>query len=753
MRSIISLFFLIFVSYSTFSQGNNSLSAEEKAYFFHTVRKSPILENNMGRYLEYNGPLIQFSNLEINYDSVESIIINHPELLHIRQSEIAKSPKGLLSEAANKMALWELNKVLLAKRNGEKELEPYLSKFKRFETILIPLLPPAACKKGDDGYTYHPKLDLLLNPSMSFVDKRELIGTFHFLNISEQLQTLEALNAAINKYVEERTFELFLAMGGRANSFKNVLLAAGDGSSTSGLLEEREKDEKGRWNKGLPKAVGFFTYQMKIQPADKKNKEIIEPLRFPGVDFETVGNNHATNIHCDVWGYNADKQTTVVIEKNGLSYHLFGSGETRFLSPDSSFSKGGTFQSLMNDLKRNQIDKLYEMIYGKKGFDYWIQYYTDKREAKLLEILKNENALSDLRMSTIVTSKKAKKKRGQKPQVQTYSGKKDRKKRQELLVRQHAELKAIEKKIEDLKKDKQQAIDLMAVFQLKYDTWQEKIGRNWAKWTEKDGLYTFQDSSTFDMLTQEFKFPPTEKPEAFEIRLLAIPYGVTTDQADEVMLHINVSEIVPEYDARVQLALEDLFDSDSWSLEGKQLFSEQDSVSLMVFFDALKDKKIPFKIIARGQGVGKWNGAQVKRMNNPEELSAYPGNTNDERMRSREDTTFKRLRYSEVKINLNRKIDLEVNSYTDPVKSNIQFQTGELQEFMSKNKLSKNDMLSALRTAEILSQLKTEINLLAGTYLDRETAKIVIDRFNNEYNKTRVSVGKTSIKLSALLGK
>jgi hypothetical protein len=69
---------------------------------------------------------------------------------------------------------------------------------------------------------------------------------------------------------------------------------------------------------------------------------------------------------------------------------------------------------------------------------------------------------------------------------------------------------------------------------------------------------------------------------------------------------------------------------------------------------------------------------------------------------------------------------------------------------MAKYKLSKNDMLSALRTATILTKFKSEVNVLAGTYLGREKAKIVIDRFNKEWTKTRVSVGATSFKISDL---
>ena len=55
-----------------------------------------------------------------------------------------------------------------------------------------------------------------------------------------------------------------------------------------------------------------------------------------------------------------------------------------------------------------------------------------------------------------------------------------------------------------------------------------------------------------------------------------------------------------------------------------------------------------------------------------------------------------------------------------------------------------------MRTATILKKMKLEINLLAGTYLDRTNAKIVIDRFNKEMSKVKIAVGITSIRLSEL---
>src|SRR5690554_7793083 len=66
----------------------------------------------------------------------------------------------------------------------------------------------------------------------------------------EKKEVILAYNNAINEWVAQRTFQIFEKLGGEADYFENVLTAAGDGSTTSGLFEEREKDERGRWNKG-----------------------------------------------------------------------------------------------------------------------------------------------------------------------------------------------------------------------------------------------------------------------------------------------------------------------------------------------------------------------------------------------------------------------------------------------------------------------------------------------------------------------
>jgi hypothetical protein len=759
-------FLVLFVNLTSFSQGATDFTAEDRAYLFHIVKKSPILDNSIGRYFEYSGPQVRLMNKELNYDSIESYIINNPNSLFIRKGEIEKSPKGIIAEAANKMALWELNKMLLAARMSENDLERYKTQYNQFEAILKSKLPPSAMKSENGNLEIQKKLFAVLNPSLSFNDKAAMLATFNFLTVDDQLTVIEAMNYATNAYVEKRAYEIFLQLGGTANSFKNVLIAAGDGSETSGLLNEREKDENGKWNKGLPKAIGLFPYDAKIIEASKRNKTALEPNRMPIIDFETVGENKLTQLHFDVWGYNSKKQTTVVIERNGQSYHLFGSNDTRFLSPDSTYSEGKTFQSVINELEKNKVAKLWDKIYGKRGYDYDIETAKRKKDETEKKINEDEHKYSNMTQGTITTSskvpasvKRAKKKALKKTtggefkaQPKTDSDKKARRKEQTGIIYLYGEYERYKKIIEELEIEKKAAIDLLAIYQRRLDNYKSAMGYHWVDYTEKDGLYTFADSSTFDLYTQEFTFQADSLKTPFEVRLIAIPDGPLSDNADEVMLHVNLVDSKPGFDARVQLNLVDQFESNKWNLTN-QLFQVSDSVSVRQFFEALLDKKLPFEVISRGQGVGKWNGTLVVRATDRTEWNAYQGGTDEERMKAKMDSSNLRLRSTQVNIFLNRGILLEVNTFTDPVKTNLKSDDESIQSELTKYHLSGNDYLSALRTAAVIQKLKAELNVLAGTYLSREDAKIVIDRLNKQLDGVKVSCGPTSFKWQELLNR
>lgn len=737
----IFILFIILFSSVLIAQEDYFLTPQDKAYLYHTVRKSPILERNIGRYIEYTGPEITLPNGTTNYDSTELIIINNPSYLTIYSSEIRKAPKGILAEAANKQAVWELNKTLNAKRKDELEDEGLSESFERFEQILYTKLPDAAFNTKNEERYLHPKIWTIFNPSLALNDKVAMLENFSSLTLHDKKAILDAGNYAINLWVRDRAYVIFTKLGGEATVFLNVLTAAGDGSSTSGLFEEREKDERGRWNKGLPKAVGLFPYETQIKPLKKDpSKLVLRPLPFSSNIFETAGAGKKTNIHVDVWGYNSEKQTTVVIEQMGKSYPLFGSTESRFLSPDSTFNGQGTYYTLINRVKAD-IEVSEEKISGRRGYDYWIDYHKDRKKDKLLEIDKTEKELDNIRRSRITTNDK---------KYKTRSHRKKRKKRQDRLLASYDQLSAIKKKIAEYEAKKQAVLDDIHRDNQKLNYMLDLIGRDWVSFEEKDGLYIYEDSVTFDLYTQEFQFPASKEKVPFEVRLVPIPYSHVSDQLDEVMLHVNITDAIPNYDAKIQLALTDVFDSDDYKLN-TSLFKPADSLAVMEFFEAMLNSDLELKVIPRASGVGKWNGFKTVKDPDPETIMSYPGDTREEQQLNKNDSTFKCLRVSQIEINISRKIELLVNSFTDPVKSNFKIPNHDISEKVKEYSLSKNEVLSIYRTHQILKTLKEELNILAGDYLSREDAKIVIDRLNKAIDKSYVYAGKHSFKYKDLL--
>ncbi|MGY8926128.1 MAG: hypothetical protein ACKVJC_02405, partial [Flavobacteriales bacterium] len=210
MKRIYILLFLL-APFIIKAQYYDGMTSEERAYLYHIVKKSPILNNNFGRFFDYNGPEVKFPNQTINYDSVELLIIKTPSLLVIRKNEIAKSAKGLIAEASNKMAIWELNKTLLAKRIMPNKLGRYASKFERYEKFLLEKLPPSVITIKDGKAVPSKKLNNLMNPSLTFDDKVMFVESIRLNSKLEEVQVLSAFNHAINQYVSQRAFEIFQA--------------------------------------------------------------------------------------------------------------------------------------------------------------------------------------------------------------------------------------------------------------------------------------------------------------------------------------------------------------------------------------------------------------------------------------------------------------------------------------------------------------------------------------------------------------
>ncbi|SFT54861.1 hypothetical protein SAMN05216474_1245 [Lishizhenia tianjinensis] len=742
MKYIFTLLVLV-VSTVSFSQTATSFTPEEKAYFYHIVKKSPILDQNLGRYLIYTGEDVRMPNGEVNFDSIESLIISHPEFLNFDTYTLAKAPKGILAEAANKLALWDLNNLLKAKRSKQLEKKGLEHKYQQFEEVLRGHLPSSAFKTIDGKKIINERFDNVMDPSINFRNKVTMVSAMPFLNFNEQQQVLNAIALAINTYVNNRSYEIFTQLGGEADNYQNFLIAVGDGTMSSSTFVDREKDENNRFNVALPKSSGLFPYEIQIEKkleGKRKTTKSIEPRRTNITNIYTSGKNKATNIHVDVYGYNEEKQTTVVIERNGLSYHLFGSVDNRFLSPDSSYAGEATYYSIINALTRD-IARVNDMIYGKKGYDFWIAYWEKEKAKTSLSIDKTEKKVSDFRGSTTITTSKKKKKGQSYPSVSDGGDK--RREMQEKVLTLYGYYDQCKSEIKKLTLEKERAMELLSNLERKKSKSEELIGRNWASYKVKDGLYTFEDSCTFDLYTQEFWIPESAEPEAIEIRVLTIPYDYNSTDADDNMLHISVMDALPKYASKVQFAAIDLFEEKSYALEGT-LFNEKDSTAMVEFFEAMLNKKLKTHTHLVAGGIGKWNGSHVEKDFQGREFDEYPTPAH------RDSLSFKRLRSNEIYVNINRAINLYISSYTDPVITDFSVNNEKVNALKAKYKFTDNDVLTLFRCAQLAKQMQQEITVLANMYMSPSEAKKIIKRFNKMLKKASVDVGTVSVKLKDL---
>ncbi|MFM7682872.1 MAG: hypothetical protein ACKO7P_09010, partial [Bacteroidota bacterium] len=589
----------LFVKQFGFSQADR-ISPEIRAYLFHIVRKSPILENNIGYAFEFMGPTILLSDKSINYDSTETILINSPEMLVIRKEEIAKAPKGLIAEAANKTAIWILNKTLQGIQLRVNETDNAV--FKDYIDYFNESLPKSISRAKYYNNLYNPAFSPIFNSNLSQYDRDFLLKELGINSIEDRKSIFEAQHKAINKTIEKKALEIFNYLGGVSDEFENYLIAAGDGGYTAGLLQEKERDDEGNWNNGLPKAVGLFPYDLKI-----KENEIV-PERICNRVMTLVGNGKQTNLHFDVWGYNTNRQTTVVIEKNGFTYHLFGSEKTRFLSPDSSFSKGVTFQKIINDLSGNTFNELEKIIKGKNGYNDQIKEIDRQLSETLLLIQEKEASYGELTKSNFKTKKRpsraARKLKKQNEDLgptnitpTTKSKRKARTKKQADLVELYQIYEALEIDKKNMSEERQPYLEEYEMKKKVLDNYKQQMGLKWMKYKEIDGFYIFEDSSTFDMRTQEFLFPASNDTSSFEVRLISIPDDLIGETSDEVMLHISKIDVEPFYDADFKITLNDVFASDDFAFSGK-IFQNTDSAKLKRFFKQFEklNPQISFEI-------------------------------------------------------------------------------------------------------------------------------------------------------------
>lgn len=698
---------------------HSELDKLERAYLYHTIKKSPILDDHLGRFIEYRGEVKKYANGNIDFDRVEADIIENPNLLFIHQHELRKSNRGILIEAVNKVAIWELNKLLMAKRINDSTFRLFDSKYKHFEGLLLKGLPTFA--KDSTGKHLHPRMLNVLNPMLTIEDKSAQLNAFRTSTPESTWQIIQKIQQATSTYIELRSKELFENLGISMDAFQNFVLAAGDGI-VDGDIVGRVEDEKGDWSSKLPRPIGMFMYDTYLTKATKKEVPKVETYRNHVLELKTVGNNRKTALHFDVWGYEKLKQTTVVIEKDGKNYHLFGMTDSRFLSPDSAFEGGQTYQQIIHELN-GKIAAINEQIFGKRGFNYWIDHNTKLKQDTELKIIKNEKSYSDLGYKPITTSDKPshKVKKSKKKAVKTgsgddwygdpttYANKKTKGDKQNDIVYLYGLFEHYKAEIKKLEKLKAEAIDLRDKYQVHLDQYQQALGYKWIAYKEvEDGLYVFEDSSTFDFYKQEFTFPASEKVTDFEVKLLSIPQKALSNKSNEVMLHLSLYDAPKNYDARVQLFVDSYVENQIKF--NQKIISKTDSLSLSLLVESLLQKKKEIVV-----------NAQVSVQNEAK---------------------------SSVLIDLSRKTLLQFFSTTRIGENANQELSDKQLQAKNNYKLSDEQCLAILRLKFLIDQFQESLRqFLTETKSATEGAKIT-KKLHKIIQKSSVVVGEIEIKLS-----
>lgn len=718
------LLFAFFLSsfLSPFQAQQRLFTPEEKAFLYHVVMKSKVLERNASDHFHYKGDSVVYGE-KVDYDKIEEQIILEPSMLEVNTDALAECSPGLISEISTKMALYALHQQLM-KRHEDKP-EGYSDHiFEEFMDTLAKAMPSNATRIRNGELDVLPKLVDLLDPTFSMKEKVVYLRNLGGYNRHQEKKILEAYHYSVSSYVQKKGYEYYRLLGGPNTPFNNFLMAAGDGSGTSGLLGERETNEKG---KKKPKGIGLFTYDTYIL-TNERNAEQIEVKKDPKRTIQLYGNGKTSNLHLSMWGFNSKHQTTVVVKKEGKSYLLYANKTTKELSPDSTHGgEGKTYHVQIRDVEE-KVKELEEGLFGKKGFEYWKKYYFEKLEDTKMKIVECEGDLNRLRYGGT-------------------NGKKAYKKKQSELERLYSLKATYTKKLAEAEYNLKEGHNKYKEYQLLLAQMKENIGTEIMTFEKKEDVYIFNDGSVFDARTQDLRFADTQNEENIQIQLLAIGSKALNKNVDEVQLHVNLVESAPiegiYNEIRLQLKDEfkpDAFVLDSFAFNDFEKFQLQRIAAKMGTYNTVTYASVV------GNGIGKKTQTGLVASDEPQ-LDTYPAGTRADRERLKKSRMFMDLRSSHLHVYFqDTSVYIDIDSYTDPVKSSMHARKPIIKAHFKGKDVTGNEVLSALRSYFVFEALLDELKIQAKKALKGEELSKCNERIAKLRSNIKVSInGKMDV--------
>lgn len=505
MRLILFLTISLLIAHTTVCQ---NLSHKQKAWLYRITQKTPVLYRNWNTHFEFDSKPFQqksFHGVQIDYDAIEYFQINNPESLMIHWSKIANSSPGLIAEASTLLAIYELNYHLV---NTYKKASYTDSIYIQFKTDLGTSLPPKTKEKRKDKI-----LNCVIHPSLPLNKKVEKLSKNCKLELKEQEELLNQWRIVVNKYIDQRSRYFFQQINTSDEFHNMLLLAAGEGSGTAGLLYEKEihpEDANKLW---YGKAIGLFTYNLnlkqgKLKPDEKTRGQI------------STFNNSAASLHFSMWGLNSSFKPMVVISANKKSYLLFSDIHSMELSPDPKRGEGISYIDRIEQYRNKHLSEAIKELEKENSLHTILDKELAQKETIEFKLERLELDIDSLKKI--------------KPQPEAAITHRENIINSYLssLTQKEARVKSLQNKISNEYRKIDQA-------RKKVQRMKEVLGENPQKWTENKNEYLFNDGVIFSKLTQDLIFPDSIKPDEIHIDLLSASYSQKGDQRDEVQLLVN----------------------------------------------------------------------------------------------------------------------------------------------------------------------------------------------------------------------
>ncbi len=590
-------------------QSWEDFSGEERAFFYRIARTTDILQTSVFPIFEFTDSIPWINDTLADYKYVENQIIGDKKKLVLHTSEVPRISNGLIADLALHYALWDMGRVLHFRKSTDPKDADIPGKIHLFEKYILETVPASAVdRKADGTYDLRYQLPTYFSPSLNCNDRMAAMKNSGYIQL-DQMLCVNAIYYAMEKYVTVRTAEIFRALGGTNNSQRNYLSAAGDGANYSDLEEGYKPTPQ---TSTLPENNGlfrFFINEEAVPPKAVNEKPTNEKmLRVEDVvirEFKT-NSEKSTVLHFDVHNWHKQRQTTVVIQKGGKSYILFGNNDNRLLSPDSTFGEGSTYRRLIWELEKVHIADLRLKLYGKRGYEYWIKEFEAKIQKTLLKIKKTEFKLDQLRHTPQVTPKIKKKKwrkidltgSDQAGQGHPTDGLTKTQKKMQIeqnrLIFLEGQLDAERKELARLKREMEEAYFLLVAYENKLDRMQKNLGLLEMPHTKSGDFYVFGDGASFNRRTQDFTFAGQSDVESFQVLHICFGEKVFSETKEENFVHIQESTIADGEKFALHRVLRDRMDSK---------MTPADSLQLLEVYKALADEDLDVELYINAGGI------------------------------------------------------------------------------------------------------------------------------------------------------